>query len=376
MAKSYWVVILPGDGIGPEIVDATLEVLETVQQISGRFALIYEFHQAGAGCYRETGRTITAEALEAFQRANATLKGPVGLPDVRKPDGTEAGLLGGELRVRFDLFANVRPIRLYPNVATPLRKRNPDHIDYVIVRENCEGLYLSRGVGLTTPQAATDTLLMTARGCERISRYALQMARDKNRGAPEDGKKRVTLVDKSNVLRSFAFFRKIFLETATDFPDIEAECLYIDAASAALVSRPEHFQVIVTENLFGDILSDLGGATIGGLGMCPAANIGEKAAYFEPIHGSAPDIAGRRLANPTSQILSAAMMLQHLGESEAATLLQNAVWDLYAKKRIPLMPAGAVEGGPAIVAKTLKIVLKKLADHPARNGSPQERKTP
>jgi 3-isopropylmalate dehydrogenase len=361
MAKSYWIVILPGDGIGPEIIDATLEVLETVQNISSRFALIYEFHQAGAQCYRENGVTITNDALEAFQRANATLKGPVGLPDVRRPDGTEAGLLGGELRVRFELFANIRPIRLYPNVASPLRHLEPDYIDYIILRENCEGLYLSRGVGITTPQAATDTLLMTARGCERISRYAFHLAQNKKKHAPEDGKKRVTLVDKSNVLRSFAFFRKIFLEIATEFPDIDAECLYIDAASAALVSRPEHFQIIVTENMFGDILSDLGGATIGGLGMCPAANIGESLAYFEPIHGSAPDIAGRNLANPTSQILAAAMMLDHMGESQAAGLLHQAVWELYAKKRIALMPSGAVDGGATMVVKALKKELKLLA---------------
>ena len=362
MAKSYWIVILPGDGIGPEIVDATLEVLETLQDLCGGFALIYEFHQAGAQCYRETGASISPDALEAFQRANATLKGPVGLPEVRHPDGTEAGLLGGELRVRFDLFANIRPIRLYPNVASPLRFNEPDHIDYIILRENCEGLYLSRGMGLTTPQAATDTMLMTARGCERISRYAFHLALDKERGAPEDGKKRVTLVDKSNVLRSFAFFRKIFLKIADEFPDIEAECLYMDAASAALVSRPEHFQIIMTENMFGDILSDLGGATIGGLGMCPAANVGETRSYFEPIHGSAPDIAGRNLANPTSQILSAAMMLEHMGEPQAANILQQAVWELYAQKRIALKQNGSVAGGAATVARQLKEVLKRSTD--------------
>jgi 3-isopropylmalate dehydrogenase len=362
MATDYWIVVLPGDGIGREIVDAALEVLETVQTISGRFSLIYEYHQAGAECFRETGKAITPEALEAFGRTDSTLKGPVGLPDVRLSDGTEAGLLGGELRVRFDLFANVRPIRLYPNVAGPLRVRQPDHIDYVIVRENCEGLYLSRGKGITTSQAATDTLLMTAQGCERICRFAFNLSRNKERGAPHDGIKRVTLVDKSNVLKSFAFFRNIFLETAADFPDIKTECLYVDAASAALVNRPEHFQVIVTENMFGDILSDLGGATVGGLGMCPGANIGSKLSYFEPIHGSAPDIAGRNLANPTAQILAAGMMLRHLGETEAAGLLEDSVWEIYARNRIPLTSTGAVEGGPSVVVKELKRVIKELAD--------------
>ncbi len=351
-------MVLPGDGIGPEIVAAALEVLETVQETAGGFSLACEHHRAGAGCYRDTGEAITPEALKAFRAADATLKGPVGLPDVRKPDGTEAGLLGGILRVGFDLYANVRPIRLYPNAATPLAGRTPNDIDYVIVRENTEGLYLSRGVGLVTSQAATDSLLLTAHGCERIARFAFKTAVEKKRGAPEDGRKRVTLVDKSNVLRSFAFFRRIFLEVAQEFPEVEAECLYVDAAAAALVSRPQHFQVIVTENLFGDILSDLGGATIGGLGMCPSANIGDSLAYFEPIHGSAPDIAGRRLANPVSQILSAALMLAHLGEATAAAMITDALWRVYEQGRIPFRPGGAVEGGAPVVAKAVKEALR------------------
>jgi len=365
MAKSYWVVILPGDGIGPEIVDATLDVLETLQNRSGRFTLIYEFHQAGAGCYRETGQAISDEALEAFQRANATLKGPVGLPDVRRPDGTEAGLLGGALRVGFDLYANVRPIRLFPNVASPLARKDPDSIDYIILRESSEGLYLSRGVGLTTRDAATDGLLMTRRGCERIARFAFRLATEKKRGAPEDGRRRVTLVEKSNVLRSFAFFRGIFEAVAEAYPDIEHECLYVDAAAAALVNRPGHFQVIVTENMFGDILSDLGGATVGGLGMCPSANIGDAQAYFEPIHGSAPDIAGRNLANPTSQILAAAMMLRYLEEPQAAAQLEAAVWRLYAEQGVPLLPGGTIEGGASVFVKALKNILKTQDDAPS-----------
>jgi isocitrate/isopropylmalate dehydrogenase len=362
MGNSYTIVVLQGDGIGPEIVDATLEVLETLQALYGRFSLTYEFHDAGAGCYRQTGEPIGPQALEAFARADATLKGPVGLPGVRKPDGTEAGLLGGVLRIGFDLYANVRPMRLFPNVASPLAGRSAGDIDYVIIRENSEGLYLSRGVGLVTPDAASDSLLMTRSGCRRISRYAFQTATQKERGAPEDGRKRVTLVEKSNVLRSFAFFRKIFLEEAEAYPEVEAECLYMDAAAAALVNRPEHFQVLVTENMFGDILSDLGGATVGGLGMCPSANIGERLAYFEPIHGSAPDLAGRRLANPTSQLLTAAMMLAYLGEPEAAAVLETSVWQLYAGLRIPLLRGGSVDGGSDRFVRELKIALQARSD--------------
>jgi 3-isopropylmalate dehydrogenase len=303
------------------------------------------------------GRPSRPKRWKAFRTADATLKGPVGLPEVRKPDGTEAGLLGGILRVGFDLYANMRPIRLYPNAATPLSGHEPDGIDYVIVRENTEGLYLSRGLGLVTPHAATDTLLLTAHGCERIARFAFQTALKKQRGAPEDGRKRVTLVDKSNVLRSFVFFRRIFLDVAGDFPEVAAECLYVDAAAAALVGRPQHFQVIVTENLFGDILSDLGGATIGGLGMCPSANIGEHRSYFEPIHGSAPDIAGRSLANPVSQIMSAAMMLDYLGESTAAALLEGSLWRVYEQRWVPFKAGGAVEGGAAVAARLVKKAL-------------------
>jgi 3-isopropylmalate dehydrogenase len=167
----------------------------------------------------------------------------------------------------------------------------------------------------------------------------------------------VTLVDKSNVLRSFAFFRRIFLEVASEFPEVEAECMYVDAASAALVSRPGHFQVILTENLLGDILSDLGGATAGGLGFCPSGNVGDTHAYFEPIHGSAPEIAGRGLANPTAQILSAAMMLEHLGEHGAAALLRKAVERVWAEGRVSLGAGGGVLGGPQSMVREIKRML-------------------
>lgn len=356
--KTYQIVVLPGDGIGPEIVEAALEVLEKVQELSGRFQLDYQFHKAGAAYYKKSGQVISQKTLAAMAKADATLKGPVGLPNVRKPDGTEAGLLGGVLRIGFDLYANLRPIRLFPNVSSPLANKKPDDIDYIFLRENTQGLYLSRGVGLVTDEAATDTLLMTRKGCERIARLAFQLSIQKQRGAPQDGKKRVTLVDKSNVLRSFAFFRKIFLEVAQANPEVEAECLYVDAAAAALINRPGHFQIIVTENMFGDILSDLAGATVGGLGMCPGANIGEHLAYFEPIHGSAPDIAGKNLANPLSQIRSAAMMLDYLGEKKAAQALEKAIWRSLLKKRIKLATFGSVQGGPQRVVEALKKELK------------------
>jgi 3-isopropylmalate dehydrogenase len=359
--KSYRIVVIPGDGIGPEIVDAALAVLDKIQELAEDFLLSYDFRQAGAGYYREHGENISAETLDAIRRSDATMKGPVGLPGVRQPDGTEAGLLGGTLRMGFDLYANVRPIKLFPKAATPLRDKAPGSIDYVIVRENTEGLYASRGRGLVMEQAATDTLLLTRKGCERVCRFAFDLAMRKAKGAPEDGRRRVTLVEKSNVLRSFYFFREIFAQIARQYPGVEAENLYVDAAAAALVMKPEHFQVIVTENMFGDILSDLGGATIGGLGMCPSSNVGEERAYFEPIHGSAPDLVGKNRANPLSQIMAAAMMLDYLGRKKDADLMDLAIWRALEKGLFQISPDGRVEGGAQGVASALKGELERCS---------------
>ena len=343
--KVYRVVVLPGDGIGPEIMEGALEVLQKLQELSGNFTLDFDFHKGGAAYYIESGESISSDTVEAIREADATLKGPVGLPWVRNPDGTEAGVLGGVLRVGLCLYANLRPIRLFPNVPTPLREKVPDSIDYLFLRENSEGHYLSRGMGIVTEEAATDTLMVTRKGCEKISRFAFKLALDKKRGAPEDGRRRVTFVDKSNVLRSFHFFRTIFKQVAEEITEVETEYLYADAAAAALIIRPEHFQVVVTENMLGDILSDLGGATVGGLGMCPSGNIGDGLAYFEPIHGSAPDIVGKNLANPISQIRSAAMMLDYLGEKEDADLLEKAIWEALQKRRFAVTFGGRIDGG-------------------------------
>jgi len=316
--RTYRIVVIPGDGIGPEIVQATLTVLEAVQRLNGGFRLDLDERQAGAGEYLQTGRNIAEETLAACRAADAVLKGPVGLPGVRLPDGTEAGLLGGVLRTGLDTYANVRPARLLPGITAPIR-REPGEIDYVIVRENTEGLYASRGRGVANDWAASDVLFMTRPGVERVCRYAFELARRRN------GKRRVTCVDKSNVLRSFGFFRSIFEEAAAEYPEIAADTLYADAAAQALVMEPERFDVLVMENFLGDILSDLAGGTIGGIGLCPSANIGDEAAYFEPIHGSAPSLAGLDRASPLGQILSAAMMLDYLGERDAARMVEGGV---------------------------------------------------
>ena len=341
--RVHEVVVIRGDGIGPELVAVTLEVLEAVQLHLGGFRLGLDFHEAGAGLFEREGTNLRPESFEAIRAADATLKGPVGLPQVRRPDGTEAGLLGGVLRTGLDTYANLRPVRLLPGVEAPI-KAEPGQIDYVIVRENTEGLYLSRGKGVGTTEAMADTMLITRKGTERVTRHAFELARSRS-GAPEDGRSRVTCVDKSNVLAGYALFRKVFDEIGGDYPDIDQEHLYADAAAQALVQRPQHFDVLVMENFLGDILSDLGGGTVGGIGLCSSANIGDQHAYFEPIHGSAPDVAGLDRANPISQVLSAALMLDHLEEGAAASMVRDAVDAVLRSGEIVLDESGCPVGG-------------------------------
>jgi len=356
--RNYRVVVIPGDGIGPELVAAALVVLAAAEEALG-FKLEIDRREGGADFYRKSGASLAPETFEAIRRADAAMKGPVGLPDVRLPDGTEAGLLGGVLRIGLDAYANLRPVRLLPGIEAPL-KAKAGEIDYVIVRENTEGLYLSRGKGVGTRDAMADTLLVTRKGVERIARYAFELAR-KRRGAPEDGVRRVTCVDKANVLASLAFFRRVFDEVGEGYPDVAREYLYADAAAQALVLRPQRLDVLVMENFLGDILSDLGGATVGGIGLCPSGNIGERHAYFEPIHGSAPDLAGQDKANPISQVLSAALLLEHLGERDAAGLIRRAVDAALAQGKLVLGRFGQPEGGTRRAADTLAAMVRELA---------------
>jgi len=337
------VVVIPGDGIGPELTAAAAEVLRAAEKI-GRFELVLDQHEAGASLYRRTGRVMTDETLDACRAAHGVLKGPVGDPAVRAPDGTEAGVLGGVLRPGLDAYANIRPIRLYPGVTSALAGRAPGSIDYVVVQENSEGLYASRGRGFVTEDVCLDTMVMTRRGVERIARKALAIAGQRS-GAPADGRRRLTCVDKANVLRGFAFFRDGVRRIAAELPDVEVEYLYADAAAARMVQDPGHFDVLVMENFLGDILSDLGGGTIGGLGMCPSGNIGDRAAYFEPIHGSAPGLAGTDRANPLSMVLSAAMMLDWLGETDSARRVRDAIDSALRDGAIALRPDGTVAQG-------------------------------
>ncbi len=361
-SQIYRIVVIEGDGIGPEVIAATLPVLDAASA-SGGFRLVFEPHPAGAACFQRTGVAMSPETFAACRTADAVLKGPVGLPGVRTPDGIEAGVLGGILRSGLDLFANLRPIRLLDGVTSPLAGRAAGNIDYAIVRENTEGLYISRGLGIVTADAVTDTLMVTRRGCERVARFAFELARSGN-GAPRDRVRRVTCVDKANVLRSYAFFRKVVTVVAHDFPDVELEYRYVDAMAQAQVLEPDRFDVVVCENFIGDIISDLGGATVGGLGFCPSGNIGESGAYFEPIHGSAPDIAGKDIANPIATILSAAMLLDRLSEHDAALAIRRAVTGVLGDGTIRVRPDGALESGCRAAGEAIAGLVRTLAGEP------------
>ena len=307
----YKIAQLGGDGIGPEVLGEAVRVLEAVQGDGLRFS--FEPAEMGAALYRRTGEDLPRETVDLCRAVDAILFGAAGLPDIRQSDGTEL-TPQISLRMILDLYAGMRPVKLYPGVPSPLRLPPECRIDYVIVRENTEGLFASLGGGSKVgEELAVDTLVITRKGTERVVRRAFETARARARGAPADGVKRVTCVDKANVLRSYAFFRQIFQETAGAYPDVRADFAYVDAMSTYVIQAPWRYDVVVLENMFGDILSDLGAATVGGLGLAPSGDVGDRYALFQPCHGSAPDIAGKGIANPIAAILSAAMMCRWLG---------------------------------------------------------------
>jgi 3-isopropylmalate dehydrogenase len=308
--REFRIVVLAGDGIGREVMAECLSLLDDVSRRTGGFHLRFEPYEAGAGLYQRTGVSLPDEVWLAAESADAILFGAMGLPDVRYPNGTEV-LPQIELRERLDLYAGVRPIRILPGAPTPLADPRARSVDCVLVRESTEGLFAARSLNRRDgDEAAYDTMRISRRTSIRLFAFAFDLAR---RRAKPGGRPRVTCVDKANVLPSMAFFRELFLETAARYPDIEADCAYVDATALRLVREPWNFDVLVTENMFGDILSDLGAALLGGMGMAPSADIGDRHAVFQPCHGTAPDIAGLGLANPTAMVLSGAMLLDWLG---------------------------------------------------------------
>jgi 3-isopropylmalate dehydrogenase len=336
----YKIAVIPGDGIGAEVVREGLKVLEVACKAEGVSYETVSF-DIGGERYLRTGETLPESVLDELRRFDAIYFGAIGHPDV-PPGVLERGILL-KLRFALDLFVNLRPVKLYPGVETPLKGKTPEDIDFVVVRENTEDVYALEGTSFqpnTENEVAIQPAIYTRRGTERVIRYAFELAvrRAKERGKPA----KVTLVDKANVMTvGHGLWRRVFGEVAKEYPDVETEALYVDAAAMEFVLHPERFQVVVTTNLFGDILTDLGAAIQGGIGIAPSGNIHPgKVSMFEPVHGSAPTIAGKGLACPLAAILTAALMMEHLGETKVAQRIEEAVSKALQTGKIRSLEAG------------------------------------
>ncbi|HET6604302.1 MAG TPA: isocitrate dehydrogenase [Xanthomonadaceae bacterium] len=334
---SNTIAVIRGDGIGPEIMDATLAVLDALA-----VGLEYDLVDAGLDAYERTGELLPQATMDAIRRHRVALKGPL-----TTPVAGGFGSINVELRKRFDLYANVRPAISFPNT----RARYSD-IDIITVRENTEGAYGSEGQTLSPDGETAQSLIrVTRRGSERIVRYAFDMAK-------KLGRSKVSVVHKANIMKSTSgLFLNVAREVAEDYPDIEMNELIVDNCCMQLVMRPEQFDVIVTTNLFGDIISDLCAGLVGGLGLAPGANIGTDAAIFEAVHGSAPDIAGQGIANPCALLLGACQMLDHMGHPDAAQRVRAAI--------VATMAAGdrltADVGGSAKTAEFGRAIAERVA---------------
>ncbi len=322
MARPLSICVFEGDGIGPEVMAPTLEILSEARRLTDGSDMVFTAHLCGAGHYARTGEALPKASVDAAKAADAILLSAMGLPSIRKPDGTE---LTPQIDLRFamGLYAGVRPVRVFPGTPTPLADPRAADIDFVLVRESTEGLFAHMHQGQVSETDATETLRITRTTSEKLFDFSFRLAqsRARQRGTPG----RVTCVDKANVFRAFWFFREIFEERAEAFPDIAHDAAYVDAMAMWMVQRPWEFDVLVTENMFGDILSDLGAALLGSLGLAPSADIGDSGAVFQPCHGSAPDISGKGVANPMAMILSAAMMCDWLADAgQGAALAEMA----------------------------------------------------
>lgn len=310
------VALIRGDGIGPEIADATTKVIEAA---GANIDWIEVF--AGQNAADKFGTPLPEETLKTIEEVKVSLKAPLATPI-----GAGFRSINVALRKHFEMYANVRPVKTVPGIKTPFSDRD---IDMVLIRENTEGAYI--GIEHDIPpkgSAAESIILITRHACLRIARFAYEYAKTNNR-------KQVTIVHKANILKATSgLFLNICREVAADYPEIETIDLIVDNTAMQMVKRPEQFDVVVTTNLFGDILSDLGAGLIGGLGLTYASNIGDKVSMFEAVHGTAPDIAGKGIANPTALMLSSVEMLKHLGENAAADKLQKAIYGVLAQGEI------------------------------------------
>ena len=357
------IALIKGDGIGVDVSTAALAIAEAALGKTSDVRLICNEIRAGAAYFSETGRDIEPGGEESAGKADAIFLGAIGLPSVRHQDGTE---ISPHLRLRdiYQLYAGIRPVRAYPNVPQRLADPRAQEIDLVILRESTEGLFYSAAVHgrseVVNNDEVRDVLRITRATTEKLHRFGFELAR-KRKARGSQGK--LTCVDKANVFTSMAFFRQIYTETAADFPDIETDYNYIDAQALDLVRRPWEFDVLVTENMFGDILSDLAAGLVGGMGMAACAEIGDETGLFQPAHGSAPDIMGQDKANPLAAILSVALMLEYLADKtdqasilDAVNLIDSAVYRGFVERRIRPVELGGDMGTVSVTNELLSLL--------------------
>ena len=333
--KTYKIAVIPGDGTGPEVICEGLKVLAAAASAGG-FKYETREYDFGGDRYLRTGEVLPEGAIDEMKKHDAIYLGAIGHPDV-KPGILEKGILLA-LRFGLDQYINLRPVKLYPGVETPLRDKGPEHRDYVVVRENTEGLYAGAGGVLkkgTPDEVAVQESINTRKGVERCIRYAFEYCRKRNRA------RKLTLCGKTNVLTyAFDLWERAFYEVAKEYPDITTDYAHVDATTMWMVKNPEWFDVIVTDNMFGDIITDLGAMTQGGMGIAAGGNINPQGvSMFEPIGGSAPKYTGKNVINPLAAICALQMLLETLGEEKAAGLVDKAVAKVTGEK-LKSMAAG------------------------------------
>ncbi|MFN8586347.1 MAG: 3-isopropylmalate dehydrogenase [Candidatus Eisenbacteria bacterium] len=330
MTRSHRIAVIPGDGIGPEVVREGLRVLERVAALEG-FTVERTMFPFGAEHYLKTQEVFPDAAFEEVKRHDAVLLGAIGDPRMA-PGFLEFGIVA-RLRFGLDLFANMRPVKLFDEYLTPLKGKGPEHLDFLVVRENTEDAYagmwgqFKKG---TADEVATQEIIFTRKGVERVLRHAFEVCRARDR------RRKLTLLTKANAVRAMELWTRTFAEVGAEYPDIQREHQYIDAACMFVVTAPEQYDTVVTSNMFGDIFTDLGAALVGGLGLAASANLHPgRVSLFESIHGSAPQFAGQNRANPLATIMAVAMMLDFLGETQAARRVESAVEGLIRARTLP-----------------------------------------
>ena len=363
MSETFNIATFKGDGIGPDVINSAIEIIEKASNAVGGLNFEWNFIKAGATYYKETGKDVEDDGEKKAEQSDAIFLGAIGLPSIRKDDGTE---IAPHLRFRevFNLYAGVRPVKAYKNTPQRLINKNAEKIDFVVLRECTEGLFYTAAVHnrnkIANNNEVEDIMRITRNTTTRLHNFAFNLA-EKRKQKGKLGK--VTCVDKANVFKSQALFRKIFNEIKEEYPNISADTCYIDAMALNLIRQPWEYDVMVMENIFGDILSDLGGGLVGGMGMASCGEIGDNHGLFQPAHGSAPDIMGKNKANPLATILSGSLMLEYLADkkdcpdaNEAALIIENAIEEGFNKNLLRPFEFGGDMSTTEITSQILNLI--------------------